>query len=119
MCITQISDGDGITDIAELLPAGSAVAVVAAGAENASEYMRKMRRAGIKPRLLVACGEQRRISCPNIDDDVRLIAAYGGESEADCAKLLGKERILCCGCSRGDNRAYAAVPRLVRHRVAA
>jgi len=94
MCITQISDGDGITDIAELLPAGSAVAVVAAGAENASEYMRKMRRAGIKPRLLVACGEQRRIPCPNIDDDVRLIAAYGGESEADCAKLLGKERKL-------------------------
>ncbi|MCX4314930.1 MAG: hypothetical protein OSJ83_13900, partial [Clostridia bacterium] len=85
---------DGITDIAELLPAGSAVAVVAAGAENASEYMRKMRRAGIKPRLLVACGEQRRIPCPNIDDDVRLIAAYGGESEADCAKLLGKERKL-------------------------
>jgi len=94
MCITQISDGDGITDIAELLPAGSTVAVVAAGAENASEYMRKMRRAGIKPRLLVACGEQRRIPCPNIDDDVRLIAAYGGESEADCAKLLGKERKL-------------------------
>ena len=93
-CKTKIYAGDGIADISELLPKTSAVTVIGSSAENAGEYMRKLRRAGFAPKFVKAERTARAINRINVDDDVRMIVSVGGEREADCAKRLSKVRNL-------------------------
>lgn len=93
-CKTKICAGDGIADISELLPKTSAVTVIGSSAENAGEYMRKLRRAGFAPKFVKAERTARAINRINVDDDVRMIVSVGGEREADCAKRLSKVRNL-------------------------
>lgn len=88
MCITERSDGDGIETIAKILPACSSLALVAKSEESSAQYMRKLRRAGFKPKFVVTECEDEKITRVRLDDDVRLIVALGGEAEADCAKRI-------------------------------
>lgn len=91
-CVTRMVAGDGVDEIARIIPKCSAVAVVAQKDSSAPEYMRRLRRAGMAARLIV-CGENiDDIAAASIVDDVRLIVSYGGNKEADFAKRLGKEK---------------------------
>ncbi len=100
--ITRVAAGDGVAEIAALLPKGSVAAVISESEDFVRDFTRALRRQGVGVRFVPPQTSERELQATEIGDEVRLIIAYGGELEADCAKRLGKLRelpVFVCVCS--------------------
>ena len=90
--ITRVAEGDGIAEIAGMLPKGSVAAVIAESEDFTRDFMRALRRQGVATRFILSETDERKLRIEDVGDEVRLFIAYGGEREADCAKRYGKLR---------------------------
>lgn len=100
--ITRVAEGDGIAEIAGMLPKGSVAAVIAESEDFTRDFMRALRRQGVATRFILSETDERKLRIEDVGDEVRLFIAYGGEREADCAKRYGKLRglpVFVCVCS--------------------
>lgn len=81
---------DDVSRIAELYPKGSVAAAVCGG--DISYLISVFGKKGIKLRQVKTETTEEGVKRISFDSDVRFIISCGGESEADCAKRLGKLR---------------------------
>lgn len=88
--IIPVSDGDGVAELAKLLPSGSVAAVVAEKEESVRAYARCLRQTGIVLRRIPLCASVEQADATEIEPDVRLVLAVGGGAAADCAKRIGR-----------------------------
>lgn len=110
-----IQKEDGVAKICELVPSGSTAAAFCEHDEDAHDYARKLRRAGICMRRLplLSCVEE--IEAQTADDDVRLVLAIGGNAAADCAKRYAKKHdlplfaVVCSPCALRVPSPYATL----------
>ena len=89
MAQSDRGENDCYTAVTSRLPSGSVIAVVSASRDAAREYLRPLRQAGISGRWIEVQTDIQALRRIELDDDVRMLVAVGGNAAADCAKWLG------------------------------